>query len=146
FPDVRLKRFLEMRGADGGPWHGICALPAFWVGLLYDETALSDATNLVADWDFEQVNQLREAVPAKGLAAEIAGKPLLEHARSILDISRAGLASRARENSEGFDETVFLIPLEETIASGKTPAERMLDRYHGQWNGDIMRVFEEYAF
>ena len=146
FPDVRLKRFLEMRGADGGPWHGICALPAFWVGLIYDDQALGEATDLVRNWDFNMVNALRDAVPTNGFSTEIDGKPLLDIAKTVLDISRGGLERRAISNSEGFDETVFLIPLEETVASGKTPAERMLDRFHGQWNGDITRVFEEFAF
>lgn len=146
FPDVRLKRFLEMRGADGGPWHGICALPAFWVGLLYSDGALSAAEDLVKDWDFDLVNKLRNDVPAQGLDAEIGDKKLLDVAKAALDISREGLKDRACENADGFDETVFLIPLEETVASGKTPAERVLDRYRGQWGNDISRVFEEYAF
>jgi glutamate--cysteine ligase len=146
FPDVRLKRFLEMRGADGGPWQGICALPAFWVGLLYSEDAVSAAEDLTADWSYEDVNELRESVPTTGLNATIKGKKLLDFAKQAVDISRSGLADRKRLNEDGFDETVFLIPLEETVTVGKTPAERMLDKYHGSWNSDITKVFEEYSF
>ena len=146
FPDVRLKRFLEMRGADGGPWQGICALPAFWVGLLYSENALAAAEEYVKDWSPEMVGQLRSDVPEKALNAEIAGRKLIDHAKEILEISRSGLRERARLNSDGFDETLFLIPLEETLAIGKTPAERMLDKYRGPWAGDVNRIFLEYAF
>ncbi len=146
FPDVRLKRFLEMRGADGGPWHGICALPAFWVGLLYSETALTAAEELTASWTPDMVGELREAVPSQGLRASIGGKPLLDFAKEAVNISRTGLEDRNRLNDDGLDETIFLIPLEETVTTGKTPAERMLDKYNGPWQGDISRVFDEYAF
>lgn len=146
FPDVRLKRFLEMRGADGGPWRDICALPAFWVGLLYSEGALDAAEALVSDWTPDMVGNLREQVPAKGLKAEINGKSLLDYARETLDISRSGLAERAKTNFENLDESIFLIPLEDTVALAKTPAERMLDKYHGAWNEDISHVFTEYAY
>ena len=146
FPDVRLKRFLEMRGADGGPWQGICALPALWVGLLYSENALSAAEDMVKDWSADMVGELRNQVPKLGLKAEIAGKPLIEFAEEALNICRSGLEERANFNSEGLDETAFLIPLEETVSLGKTPAERMLEKYSGQWNSDINQVFEEYAY
>ncbi|MEO0911133.1 MAG: glutamate--cysteine ligase, partial [Pseudomonadota bacterium] len=140
FPDVRLKRFLEMRGADGGPWQGICALPALWVGLLYSENALSAAEDMVKDWSADMVGELRNQVPKLGLKAEIAGKPLIEFAEEALNICRSGLEERANFNSEGLDETAFLIPLEETVSLGKTPAERMLEKYSGQWNSDINQV------
>lgn len=146
FPDVRLKRFLEMRGADGGPWQGICALPAFWVGLMYSENSLSAAEDLTKDWNADMVGQLRSDVPTKGLQAEIAGHKLIDHAKEILEISRSGLKERGALNADGFDETLFLIPLEETLAIGKTPAERMLDKYNGPWAKDISRIFSEYAF
>src|SRR5690606_24026700 len=115
FPDVRLKRFLEMRGADGGPWRRICALPAFWVGLLYDEGALDAADELTANWSYDDVLALRDAVPAAGLNAEIAGRSLLDVAREVRAISAAGLKSRKRLNEDGDDETIFLAPLEEII-------------------------------
>ncbi|MEO0329426.1 MAG: glutamate--cysteine ligase [Pseudomonadota bacterium] len=146
FPDVRLKRFLEMRGADGGPWQRICALPAFWVGLLYSDTALSAAEEVTANWDAEMVSDLRDQVPKSGLKAEIDGKPLIEFAKEILQISHNGLKERGNLNSDGIDETAFLVPLEDTVAQHKTPAEIMLMKYNGEWNGDILKVFEEYAF
>ncbi len=146
FPDVRLKRFLEMRGADGGPWQDICALPAFWVGLLYSEDALSAAEELVKDWTPEMVGNLRDEVPAKALKAEINGRPLIEYAKEALAISSQGLVERSRFNFENLDESIFLIPLQETVELGKTPAERMLDKYYKEWNEDISKVFTEYAY
>jgi len=146
FPDVRLKRFLEMRGADGGPWRRICALPAFWVGLLYDDAALDAAEDLTRDWSFEEVEALRDAVPREALAAEFRGHPLRETAREVLAISRMGLKNRARKNSEGFDETGFLSPLDEAVARGTTSAEEMLNAYHTRWGGSIEPVFLEYAY
>lgn len=146
FPDVRLKRYLEMRGADGGPWRDICALPAFWTGLLYSAGALDAAEELVSGWTAQMVAELRDAVPAAGLEATIAGKPLLEHARAVVEIASSGLADRQNLNSSGNDERVFLAPLEETVASGLTPAERLLNKFHGPWNGDITRLFDEYAY
>ena len=146
FPDVRLKRFLEMRGADGGPWRRICALPAFWVGLLYDDTALADAEALTKDWTFEDVVAMRNVVPAKGLKAEIRGKGVLDVARDAVAISKAGLKARNRLNGEGQDESIFLQPLDEVLAKKTTMAEDMLALYHGRWNGSVEPVFEEYQY
>ena len=146
FPDVRLKRFLEMRGADGGPWRRICALPAFWVGLLYDQGALAAAEELTAGWTYADVQQLRDSVPAKGLKAEIAGRPLMEIARAVVAISRDGLASRKRLNGEGQDETVFLNPLEEVLATRATLADDLLTLYHGRWQESVEPVFDEYKY
>lgn len=146
FPDVRLKRFLEMRGADGGPWRRICALPAFWVGLLYDATALDAAEQATAAWTYEDVLALRNSVPELGLRAEIRGRSLLEIGREILEISRNGLKSRARRNGDGVDESVFLAPLDEAIAKRATLADEMLALYHGRWNGSVDPVFETYQY
>ena len=146
FPDVRLKRFLEMRGADGGPWRRICALPAFWVGLLYDQGALDAADELTKDWTFEQVLALRNAVPAQGLKAEINGRSLLDVGRDVIAISRQGLKSRNRLNGDGQDETLFLASLDEVIAKKTTLAEDMLARYHGRWNHSIDPVFDDYQY
>ncbi|THV16691.1 glutamate--cysteine ligase [Rhizobium rhizophilum] len=146
FPDVRLKRFLEMRGADGGPWRRICALPALWVGLLYDETALSAADALTADWTVEDVIAMRDAVPAQGLKASVAGRPLMEVAREVVEMSRSGLKARGRLNSEGQDESVFLNTLDEVLAKRTTLADDMLALYHGRWNGSVEPVFEEYQY
>lgn len=146
FPDVRLKRFLEMRGADGGPWRDICALPALWVGLLYDETALDGAEQLTADWTPAMVGALRDAVPREGLAATIGRRRLSEVAREMVALAAAGMRARGNLNREGFDESLFLAPLEETVACGLTPAERLLQRFHGPWERDITRLFDENAY
>ncbi len=146
FPEVRLKKFIEMRGADGGPWRKICALPAFWVGLLYDERALEAAHLLTANWTFEDVVALREAVPREGLRATIRGQSLRDIGYDVLGISRAGLKSRARRNADGFDEAHFLAPLEEIIARGTTAAEKMVTEYNSVWGGSIEPVFLEYAY
>lgn len=146
FPDVRLKKFLEMRGADGGPWRRICALPALWVGLLYDDTALAHAEALTASWTLEDVMVMRNAVPAKGLNAEIKRRSVLEVSREVVSISKAGLRSRNRLNSEGQDESIFLQPLEEVLANKATMAEDMLALFNGRWNGRVDPVFEEYQY
>ncbi len=146
FPDVRLKQFLEMRGADGGRWRGICALPAFWVGLLYDETALDEAEALVKDWSADAVGALRADVPAMGLQATINNHSMLDIGREVLKISKGGLERRGKLNSEGFDERLFLVPLEEIVAAKRTNAEHLLWLYHGPWQQDVTRVFEEMAF
>jgi len=144
FPEVRLKSFLEMRGSDGGPWNRICALPALWVGLLYDQSALDAAWDLVKDWSMEEREALRNAVPKLGLKAPIpGGRTLGDMAGEVLDIAHAGLAARARLDSSGNDETGFLAPLREIVDSGKTPAEMLLDKYHGEWGGDLSRVYGE---
>ena len=144
FPEVRLKSFLEMRGADGGPWNRICALPAFWVGLLYDEGALDAAWDLVKGWTMEEREALRNAVPRLALDVTMpGGGKLLDIAREALAISRAGLAARARLNTGGDNETGFLETLDEIVASGKVPAQRLLDLYHGEWAGDVTRVYEQ---
>ena len=144
FPEVRLKSFLEMRGADGGPWNTICALPAFWVGLLYDKHALDAAWDLVKHWDMDGREALRGAVPRLGLDAPLPGGGTLKDiAEDILAISRSGLNARGRLNSAGDNESGFLAPLDEIVASGKVPAQRLLDKYNGEWNGDISRVYEE---
>ncbi|WP_068075753.1 glutamate--cysteine ligase [Novosphingobium lentum] len=144
FPEVRLKSFLEMRGADGGPWNRICALPALWVGLLYDQTALDAAWDLVKGWDMDGREALRASVPKLGLDAPVpGGGKLRDIAGEVLNISRAGLSARARLNSSGDNESGFLAPLDQIVASGKTPAETLLDLYHGAWGGDISRVYEQ---
>ncbi|MEI5687195.1 glutamate--cysteine ligase [Sphingomonas kyungheensis] len=147
FPEVRLKTFLEMRGADGGPWNRICALPAFWVGLLYDDAALDAAWDLVKDWSMEDREALRSAVPRLALDAPLPGGGRLgDIAGPVLDIAHAGLAARARTNAMGDNETGFLDPLREVVRSGKVPAQVLLDRYHGDWAGDLSRIYAEASF
>ena len=144
FPEVRLKSFLEMRGADGGPWNRICALPAFWVGLLYEQSALDAAWDLVKDWSVEERETLRNAVPKQALDAALPGGGRLQDlAKEVLAIARSGLSARARLNTSGDNETGFLETLDEIVASGKVPAQRLLDLYHGSWNGDVSQVYKQ---
>ncbi|KRB49836.1 glutamate--cysteine ligase [Rhizobium sp. Root708] len=146
FPDVRLKRFLEMRGADGGPWRRICALPAFWVGLLYDDAALEAADMLTKDWTFDEVNALRNEVPAQGLRARFRGHELYDTAREVMAVAKAGLKARGKLNQEGQDETIFLGPLDEVLAKRATLAEDLVALYSGRWNGSVEPVFTEYQY
>jgi glutamate--cysteine ligase len=146
FPEVRLKRFLEMRGADGGPWRRIPALPAFWVGLMYDQAALDAADALTKDWSRDEVLALRDAVPTEGLAARIKGKALRDVAREVLAISHQGLKARNQRNKDGYDESHFLAPLDEVVARGTTLAEEMLRAYHTRFDGSVEPVFKEYAY
>jgi glutamate--cysteine ligase len=147
FPEVRLKSFLEMRGADGGPWNKICALPAFWVGLLYDQTALDAAWDLVKHWTIEDHQRIRDDVPRIALEAKgPRGRSLRDLGKIVLDIADAGLKARNRTNAIGDTEQGFLDPLREIISSGKVPAQRLLDSYHGKWNGDLSRVYDDMSF
>lgn len=146
FPEVRLKRFLEMRGADAGPWAELCGLPAFWAGLLYDRTSLDAAWEIAKDWTADQRQRLRDDVPRLALKAEIGGRSVAEVARAVLEISRAGLTRRAMRDSQGRDETRFLAPLEETLASALTPAERLLELYAGPWQGSVEPAFTALAY
>ena len=146
FPEVRLKRFLEMRGADSGPWQRICALPAFWVGLLYDAQALDAAWQLVKDWTAEERETLRNAVPKSALATPFRNTTVQHIAREVLRISRRGLRARRRINAASQDEAIYLDILDEVAISGCTLADRLIERYQGPWQRDIDHVFEEYAF
>ena len=146
FPEVRLKRFLEMRGADGGPWRGICALPAFWVGLLYDQTSLDAAYDLISGWTTEEMQTLRDEVPIHGLGTQFGKQTMLELAKEAVAFSREGLFRRQRLSDTGLDETHYLEPIQETLASGMTPAEKMLSKYKGDWAGDLSHIFKDYAF
>ena len=146
FPEVRLKTYLEMRGADGGPWRQLCALPALWVGLLYDATALDAACGLVADWTAEERESMRRDVPRRGLDTPHRSRSLREIALEMLEIARDGLARRARRDQSGEDETHFLDGLFAIARSGRTAADEMLERYRTRWAGDITRVYDEYAY
>ena len=146
FPEVRLKRFLEMRGGDGGPWRRICAFPAFWAGLLYDQSALDAAWDLVKDWTAEERQALRDAVPRHGLDAPFRNRTARDVALEAVNIAQQGLRGRRQFNSKGEDETMFLEFCQEVAASGRNPADEMLNRFHNSWGGQIDRVFEEYAF
>jgi glutamate--cysteine ligase len=146
FPEVRLKKFLEMRGADGGPWRRLCALPALWVGLLYDAQALDAASELVKDWTVEEITRLRAAVPRQGLHVPFRGRTLREVALDMLTIARGGLHRRARRNNVGDDEGFFLDTLFQIAGSGRTPAEELLLDYETKWHGSVDPVFTDYAY
>ena len=146
FPEVRLKKFLEMRGADGGPWGQLCALPALWTGLFYDKTALDAACDLVKDWTEADRAQLRDEVPRAGLQTRFRGRPLAELARQVLEIAKNGLARRARLDTSGGDETLYLNPLHEIAERGRTPADDLLEAYRTRWQGSVEPLFAEQAY
>ncbi len=146
FPEVRLKRYIEMRGADSGPWDIICGLPALWVGLLYDADTLDAAWQMVRDWTPEEHAYLRAEVPRRAFSTEFRGRPLLALAREVLDLSRQGLARLGRLDANGKDEVHFLDPLEEIVSTGRTPAEGLLDAYYNEWDGDIDPLITECAY
>ena len=148
FPEARLKRFIEMRGADGGPWRRLCALPAFWVGLLYDQGALDAAWDLARGLDAETREGLRVAASVDALQGEAGGVKLHDLAREAVKIAEAGLKARARPGLGGMvpDESHFLNALQESVESGRVPADELLEKYHGEWHGDLSRIYAEYSY
>ncbi|MFT7593290.1 MAG: glutamate--cysteine ligase [Paracoccaceae bacterium] len=148
FPEARVKQYIEMRGADGGPWRRLCALPAFWVGLMYDQDALDGAWDLVKDWDGETREALRVAASRDGLQAQVGGIDMLDQAREVVSLSEAGLKARAKPGAGGLvpDETHFLSALKDSLDSGKVPADELLEQYHGDWGGDLSRIYDAYSY
>ena len=146
FPEVRLKAYLEMRGADGGPWSRICALPALWAGVLYDAPSLAAAWDLVKDWDIADHERLRRDVTRLGLKAEVAGRSVRDIAVDLVAIAKQGLKNRAKFSGGMVDERGYLSELEDIADSGITPAERLLDLYHGAWQGDVKRIYADFAY
>jgi glutamate--cysteine ligase len=146
FPEVRLKRYLEMRGSDGGPWRRLPALPAFWTGIYYDDVALDAAWDLIKNWTDEERQKLRDDVPRLGFKAQVRGRAVRDLAMDCLALARAGLGRRGRRDKAGRDETRYLDPLDDIVASGRTPAEELLERFHGAWGGSVDPVFSEYAY
>jgi glutamate--cysteine ligase len=146
FPEVRLKRYLEMRGADAGPSARLCALPALWTGLLYDQASLDAAWDLVKDWSAQERQTLRDDVPRLGFNAGIRGRRVRALAREVIALARAGLERRARLDRAGRDETHFLQPLAMLVEGGETPAEILLRKFHGEWNGSVEPVFDELVY
>ena len=148
FPEVRMKQYLEMRGADGGPWRRLCALPALWVGLTYDQQALDAAWDLVKGWDHETREGLRRAAGREALQGEAGGIRLHDLAREVLAIAEQGLKNRARQGAGGLipDETHFLNALRESVETGRVPADELLAKYHGEWQGDLSRIYAEYSY
>ncbi|HUF87540.1 MAG TPA: glutamate--cysteine ligase [Thermohalobaculum sp.] len=146
FPEARIKGFMEMRGADGGPWRRLCALPALWVGLLYDDAALEAAWEIARGWTAEERERLRVDAVRVGLKAEIRGRTLRDIARDVLAVAEAGLQARARAHDFDQDEAHFLSALKEIAESGRTPAEELLERYHGDWGGDLARIYADFSY
>jgi len=148
FPEARIKQYMEMRGADGGPWRRLCALPAFWVGLFYDQSALDAATDLIRDWDAETRENWRVMASVGGIHSEVGGRNMRDLAAEVLEISNAGLKARAMAGVGGLlpDETHFLNALEETISDGRSPADELLEHYHGDWAGDLDRIYQDYSY
>ena len=146
FPEVRLKRYLEMRGADSGPLLALNALPALWVGLLYDQTALDAAWDLVKDWTIAEHDFLRAETPKTGLATMFRGRSLTEWAREVVEIAHAGLRARKRLDAHGNDETTYLAPLDRAVASGLAPADELLAKWQGEWKGSFVPLFRDHAY
>jgi glutamate--cysteine ligase len=147
FPEVRLKRFLEMRGSDSGPWSRLCAFSAFWTGVLYDASALDAAWDLVKDWTGPQREAMRQSAGTLGLRTPTPdGRDLQALGRDVLAIARSGLKARGRLSTSGDDETGFLSELDQVIESGRTPAEHLLERYHGEWGRRLEPLFAEMAY
>ncbi|MFC1673528.1 glutamate--cysteine ligase [Pseudomonadota bacterium] len=146
FPEVRLKKFLEMRGADGGPWSRLCALPALWVGLLYDPASLDMAWEMTKDWTVEEHDYLRAEVPAKALSTPFRNQTVGDIALDVLECAHEGLVRRARLDGVGLDESRFLNPLFQIAESGLTSAEDLLFAYERRWKNNIDPIFREYAY
>ena len=146
FPEVRLKQYLEMRGADSGPTSRLAALPALWTGIFYDKAALAAAWDLCKAWSPEAREQLRLDAARTGLKGEVEGRPIKDVARDMVAIAKEGLKRRARQSPCGKDETVYLSELEEIADSGLTPADRLLELYHGPWHGDVSHAYEDFAY
>jgi len=143
---VRLKTFLEMRGADGGPTSALCALPAFWVGLLYDKSAQADALELIKNWSLGDMNSMRDNVPKMGLSTDIQGQSFQELAKKVLKIADKGLKNRQCLSTSGETEQGFLSTLWESAESGMAPADHILADLNGKWGGDVKRIFDDYAY
>jgi glutamate--cysteine ligase len=146
FPEVRLKRYLEMRGADGGPWRRLPALPAYWAGILYDDDSLDAAWDLVKDWTAAERQKLRDDVPRLGFAAAVGGQSVLQLAKTTIALADKGLARRRRLDARGQDERRYLRPIEDYVARGITPAEELLEKFHGPWGHSVEPAFKEYAY
>jgi glutamate--cysteine ligase len=146
FPEVRLKRYLEMRGADSGPTRNLLALPALWAGILYDDASLDAAWDLVKGWSAADRQQLRDEVPKLALAANVRGRTVFEVATEMLKLARAGLTRRKRFDVSGRDETHYLEVLEDRLSRGTTPAQELLEKFHGPWAGSVDPIYAQEAY
>ena len=146
FPEVRLKSFLEMRGADGGSFESVCALSSFWVGLLYDSESLDSSFNLIKDFNIKQLQELRIEVAKNGLHSIIEGIEIQEIAKKVLKLSREGLRNRNILNENGDSEEIFLDPLQKILSSGKSPSDDLIQKFSNNWNKNLVNMYKEYTF
>ena len=146
FPEVRIKRYMEVRGADGGPWGRLCALPALWVGLLYDSTALNEAEALCREWSYDEVARAHVDVAKNGFKTTLGGRAIGDIARDVVRIARDGLERRAVAGNHDPDERSYLTVLQQAVDAGRTPAEELLEAFETRWHGNIDPLFEEYAY
>ena len=148
FPEARIKKYMEMRGADGGPWRRLCALPALWVGMMYDQSALDAAWDLAKGFDAETREALRVAASVDGLHAQVGNIKMMDLAKEVVAISEAGLKARAKVGANGLipDETHFLNALKESLETGQAPADELIARYNGDWNGDLTKIYGDYSY
>lgn len=141
FPEARIKKYMEMRGADAGRADHTAALSAFWVGLMYDGSALDAAWDMVKGWDAATRDGLRVAASERALAAEAGGVRMADLAARVLDLAAAGLAARGILDADGRDETRHLDVLRDRVARGASHADDLLAAYHGAWGGDLTRLY-----
>ena len=146
FPEVRLKSFLEMRGADGGSFESVCALSSFWVGLLYDSESLDSSFDLIKDFNIKQLQELRIEVAKNGLHSIIGGIEIQEIAKKVLKLSREGLRNRNILNENGDSEEIFLDPLQKILSSGKSPSDDLIQKFSNNWNKNLVNMYKEYTF
>ncbi|MEM6635859.1 MAG: glutamate--cysteine ligase [Pseudomonadota bacterium] len=148
FPEARIKKFIEMRGADGGPWRRLCALPALWVGLLYDQVALDAAWDICKGWDAETREALRVSASVDGLQAHVGEIKMHGLAREVVAIAENGLRARAQAGSGGLvpDETHFLNALKDSLDTGRCPADELLIEYENEWDRDLTRIYPAYSY
>jgi glutamate--cysteine ligase len=146
FPEVRLKSFLEMRGADGGSFESVCALSSFWVGLLYDSESLDSSFNLIKDFNIKQLQELRIEVAKNGLHSIIEGIEIQEIAKKVLKLSREGLRNRNILNENGDSEEIFLDPLQKILSSGKSSSDDLIKKFSNNWNKNLVNMYKEYTF
>ncbi|MBM5788096.1 MAG: glutamate--cysteine ligase, partial [Pelagibacterales bacterium] len=146
FTELRLKKYLEIRSADSCSSAGICSIPAFWTGLLYDENSLDQALEYVKNWNYKDIYNGYLEVPKKGFDTEIKNKKIFEHAKKLIEFSALGLKNRKQLNSKGMDENIFLKDIHNFIKDKKSPAQSLIEKYNTRWKQDIFKIFDEEAF
>ena len=146
FPEVRLKSFLEMRGADGGKFESVCALSSFWVGLLYDQVSLDSSWDLIKDFDVDKIQDLRLEIIKNGFKSSFGNSTVLSLATSVLNLSNEGLKRRNVLNRNGQDESIFLNPLRKIIETERTPSDELIKKFLEDWDKDLVNMYKEYTF